>query len=476
MQEFGAWGLLSPAIAIFLAISTRQVVLALIAGSVAGFLVLSNFDIGIGLESTVDGVVGIFQSEGAVKTLLFTVMISGLIHLARVTGGMQGLVALFSERLQVVKGRRSTQLMAGVTSSIIFIDSYLAMLTSGAATSALARKHRVSREQTAYVLKNMGIASWSSVMANGWGAAMMGVIAVQIDRGVIGGNPFGILSHSILFNFFAWASIGVVLLSIFTRFSFPRMRQANLRAAQGIELRDGATPLAEENNECVPGQKPCVSNLLVPLLVTIVCTPLWLYITGDGNILNGSGSTSVLWAVLVGQAVGFVHYVFVKRTLTIEAYFGHLMDGYKAMMPMVVVLTLAFLIGDVASQLKIGTFLADEFSALLPAGLIAAFVFLVSAIISISTGTSWGTFSIMIPIGIQLAVTAGADPYLVIGAAISGSIFGDTISPISDTGIVTATATGNDLMEHIKTQLPYCLTAAAVALTAFVLMGLSTSA
>lgn len=471
MQEFGAWGLLSPAIAICLAIFTRQVVLALVAGSLAGFLVLANFDVGLGLQNSVQGVVNIFKSDGAVRTLLFTVMISGVIHLARVTGGMQGLVDLISGQLRVVKGPISTQLLAAAISSLVFIDSYLAMLTSGAATSTLARQYRVSREQVAYVLKNVGISSWSSVIVNGWGAAMMGVIAVQIDRGVIEGNPFKILAHSVPYNFFAWASIGLVLVSIFTRFSFSRMRQANLRAAQGIELRDGATPLAVDTHERVEQSKVCVSNLLVPLLVTIACAPIGLYITGNGSIVNGSGSTSVLWAVLIGQAVGFVHYVFIKRTLGVDEYFRHLMDGYKAMMPLVVVLTLAFLIGDVASQLKIGSFLSNQFSALLPASMIAAFVFVVSAIISLSTGTSWGTFSIMIPIGIQLAVSAGADPYLVIGAAISGSIFGDTTSPISDTGIVTATATGNDLMDHIRTQLPYCLTAGAIALVAFVLAG-----
>lgn len=209
----------------------------------------------------------------------------------------------------------------------------------------------------------------------------------------------------------------------------------------------------------------------MPLLTTILCVPVGLYITGDGIITQGSGSTSVLWAVLIGQLVGFIQYVFIKRILRVDEYFQHLLTGYQSMVPLVVVLTLAFLIGNVASQLEIGAYLSDQVGIFLPAGLIAAFIFAASGVISLSTGTSWGTFSIMIPIGIQMAIASGADPYLAIGAAISGSILGDTISPISDTSIMTSTATKNDHMDHVKTQMPYCFAASGLAMTGFILIG-----
>ncbi|MGE8064572.1 Na+/H+ antiporter NhaC family protein [Pseudomonas sp. NPDC089569] len=474
MHEVGVWGLLSPAVTICLAIFTRQVILSLVVGCVAGFMVLSNFHVGHGLQSAVQGVVDVFKSDGVVRTLIFTVMISGVIHLARLTGGMKGLVNQISGRLRIVKGPISIQLLAGALASVVFIDSYLAMLTSGAATSELVRRHGVAREQVAYVLKNVGISAWSSAIFNGWGAMMLGIIAVQVENGSIQGNPFNILAHSIVYNLFAWASIAMVLVSIFTRFSFPGMRRAKQRAATGTELREGAVPLTALGEE-EQISSASVSNLLVPLLSIFLFVPVGLYITGGGEIGNGSASTAILWAVLFGQCVGFVHYVLIKRVMNIETYFNRLVEGYQAMLPLVVVLTLAFLIGDLSSQLQIGQFLAQHFSVLMPVSLVAAFVFLVAALISLSTGTSWGTFSIMIPIGIQLAVSSGADPYLVIGAAISGAIFGDTTSPISDTGIVTATATGNNLMDHIKTQLPYCLTAAGIALVGFVILGLTKS-
>ncbi|MGH8335163.1 MAG: Na+/H+ antiporter NhaC family protein, partial [Pseudomonas fluorescens] len=326
----------------------------------------------------------------------------------------------------------------------------------------------------AYVLKNVGISAWSSVIFNGWGAMMLGIIAVQVENGSIHGNPFNILAHSIAYNLFAWASIALVLLSIFTNFAFPAMRRAKQRAAAGGELSEGVAPIAAlVQQDQITGAS--VSNLLIPMLSIFLFVPIGLYITGSGEMGNGSASTAILWGVIFGQCVGFVQYVMIKRLMSIEAYFNHLVAGYQAMLPLVVVLTLAFLIGDLSSQLQIGQFLARHFSVLMPVSLVAAFVFLVAALISLSTGTSWGTFSIMIPIGIQLAMSSGADPYLVIGAAISGAIFGDTTSPISDTGIVTATATGNNLMDHIRTQLPYCLTAAVIALAGFVAFGLAKS-
>lgn len=471
MHEIGIWGLLSPMVTICLAVFTRQVILSLLMGCVAGFMVLANFHVGHGLQNAVQGVVDVFKSDGVMRTLIFTVMISGVIHLARVTGGMQGVVTLISERAKLVRGPVSTQVLAAALGAGIFIDSYLAMLTSGAATGELVRKHRVAREQLAYVVQNAGISIWSSVIFNGWGAMLLGIITIQVERGHLQGNPFTLLAHSIAYNFFAWASLAIVALSVFTPFAFPAMARAKKRAAEGIELAEGSTALASFQSDNVTGSSDA-SNFFAPLLAIFLFLPIGLYVTGNGDLSAGSASTAILWATIFGQCVGFVHYIWVKRILSVHAYFDQLISGYQAMLPIVVVLTLAFLTGDLAGQLQIGQFLSLHVGTVLPPGLVAAFVFVLAAVISLSTGTSWGTFSIMIPIGIQLASASGADPYLVIGAAISGSIFGDTASPIGDTGIVASAATGNAHMDHVRTQWPYCLAAALIALVCFTCVGL----
>lgn len=475
MFDFGIWTIMPPIVTIFLAVFTRQVILSLLAGVIAGFIVLSNFQFANGLGSSVQGMVDVFKSEGAVKTILFGLMVGGVIHLARITGGMEGLVRLLTEKARIVKGPISSQLLGCAIAGLIFIESNLALLTAGTVTGGLSSKYRVSREQMGYVIQNTGLSVWSSVLFNGWGAAMMGVIAMQAGKGFISGEPFNILANSIVYNFFAWVTLVFVLLSIFTRFSFPAMRRANQRALQGIELREGAIPLVTDVDES-PEQKnrtPCTSNLLLPLLAMIVSVPVGLYITGDGSISKGSGSTAVLWGVLVGQVVGAIHYILVKRVLTVDQYFRELLIGYQTMVPLGVVMTLAFLIGNVCGELNVGGYLSEHINGYLPVSLCAAFVFIIAAVISLSTGTSWGTFSIMIPIGIQIAAASGADPYLIIGAAISGSILGDTISPISDTGIVTSMATRGDHMDHIRTQLPYCLTAGLIALLLFIAVGVA---
>ncbi|MDV9033032.1 Na+/H+ antiporter NhaC family protein [Pseudomonas sp. RAC1] len=471
LLEIGAWTLFPSIITICSAILTRQVILSLLIGVVSGSVILANFDVSLGLANASQGIIDVFRSDGAAKSIIFGIMIGGVVHLARITGGMHCMVDFLAHKAKVARGPISTQLLAVLISCFIFIESNIALLTSGTVTGPLAKRHRIAREQMAFIIKTAGISVWSSVMMNGWGAVMMGVISVQIGNGFIKGEPLEILARSMVFNLFAWASLLLVLISIFTNFAFPRMRAAKARAAQGVELRDGAVPLlaAEDAPQRRAGES--ASNFAVPFLAMLSSVPIALYITGGGDFMKGSGATSVFWAVLIGQVAGFIHYVFLKRLFSIEEYTRELLAGYQSMLPIAVVLTLAFFIGNVSGQLNVGAYLSQHLNLFLSPGLTAAFVFTIAALISLSTGTSWGTFSIMIPIGIQLAVAADVDPYLVIGAAISGSILGDALSPISDTALVCAMATGNDLMDHVKTQIPYSVTAGVIALIGYAMIG-----
>ncbi|GLO60592.1 sodium:proton antiporter [Vibrio sp. MACH09] len=475
MTDYGIWTIITPLVTIGLAIYTRQVILSLLAGIFVGFTVMNGFNPFTGVATTLDGIIGIFGSAGNTRTILFCFMVGGLIRLIQVTGGTKALVRYLTEKANIINNKKAVQLLAMFITSIIFIESSISIMAAGTSTKELAKRYGVSREKMAYVIQGSCVSVCSSVMINGWGAAMMGVIGVQVSKGFVDGEPFGILAGSMVYNFMAWLTLASVLFYIFSGFKWGSMGESEERAAAGQELREGAFPItSEEEVEIVEtaNGKESILNFIIPLVPTIFMVPLGLFITGDGDIANGSGSTSVFWGVMFGTACSLLYFVG-KKILTIESFFKHLFSGYATMIPLGAIMTLAFLMGNVSGDLNTGAYIVSSIDGVIPSGFSAAFVFLIAVVMAISTGTSWGTFSIMIPIGIQIGAAVGIEPQLMIGAAISGAIFGDMTSPISDTGIVSSMATGNDHIDHIRTQFPYAIVTGVIAAMLFSIVGFS---
>jgi len=211
--------------------------------------------------------------------------------------------------------------------------------------------------------------------------------------------------------------------------------------------------------------------MLLPLLVLIIMVPISLYYTGDGEIQNGSGSTSVFYATIVSLMFTYGYYL-LKGYLSHKEYFSSFYEGISDMIPIVLILLLAFFIGDIIKELGTANYIATAVkSAELPVFLLPLLIFLVAGVTAFSTGTSWGTFSIMMPIALGLAGTFDLNIPLMIGAVISGGIFGDHVSPISDTTIISSMATGCDHIEHVRTQMPYALIGAFLASLFYLLFG-----
>jgi Na+/H+ antiporter NhaC len=203
----------------------------------------------------------------------------------------------------------------------------------------------------------------------------------------------------------------------------------------------------------------------------ILMMPVGLYITGDGNLIEGSGSVSVLWSVIFALVVAWIMN-FIHGEHSINELMRIFMKGAGGLLPIATILLFALALGDVAQELGTGIYVANLVGETIPEPLLAPLIFLVSAFIAFSVGSSWGTFAIMIPIAIPIATTLGLPVPLLLGAAISGAIFGDHASPISDTTVVASMASATDHIDHVRTQLPYALVAAAFATTGFLLMGL----
>ncbi|MGG4662591.1 Na+/H+ antiporter NhaC family protein [Providencia vermicola] len=472
MHDYGIWTVITPIVTIILAILTRQVMLSLMLGILVGFTVINDHNVLLGVKGTVDGIINTFSSAGNTRTIVFMVMIGGIMRLVVVTGGVRALVQLLTNKTRLIKNRTATQLLAIVITSLIFIESSINQLVAGASTKNLARQYGVAPEKMSYLIQTACVSVCSSAIINGWGAVIMGLIGVQISQGLITGEPFDILITSIGYNLMAWLSLGTILIYIFTNFSWGPMKKAEDKYQQAFIAGNISTSNVQDNEEEIINHPNAHSslNFFIPILSTVLMVPIALYITGDGDFSKGSGSTSVYWGVMFGTAVSFCWFIG-RRLLNIDSFFKELFIGYANMLKISSIMILAFLMGDVSAELNTGAYIAEVTQGVMAPGFSIGFIFIISAIMSLATGTSWGTFAIMIPIGVQLGLSVGMPVEYMIGAAISGSIFGDMTSPISADAIVASMATDCEHIEHIRTQMPYALVTASVVLAIYLYLG-----
>ncbi|HDN2512242.1 Na+/H+ antiporter NhaC family protein [Providencia vermicola] len=472
MHDYGIWTVITPIVTIILAILTRQVMLSLMLGILVGFTVINDHNVLLGVKGTVDGIINTFSSAGNTRTIVFMVMIGGIMRLVVVTGGVRALVQLLTNKTRLIKNRTATQLLAIVITSLIFIESSINQLVAGASTKNLARQYGVAPEKMSYLIQTACVSVCSSAIINGWGAVIMGLIGVQISQGLITGEPFDILITSIGYNLMAWLSLGTILIYVFTNFSWGPMKKAEDKYQQAFIAGNISTSNVQDNEEEIINHPNAHSslNFFIPILSTVLMVPIALYITGDGDFSKGSGSTSVYWGVMFGTTVSFCWFIG-RRLLNIDSFFKELFIGYANMLKISSIMILAFLMGDVSAELNTGAYIAEVTQGVMAPGFSIGFIFIISAIMSLATGTSWGTFAIMIPIGVQLGLSVGMPVEYMIGAAISGSIFGDMTSPISADAIVASMATDCEHIEHIRTQMPYALVTASVVLAIYLYLG-----
>tara|TARA_E500000331_G_scaffold114206_2_gene111341 strand:- start:842 stop:1486 length:645 start_codon:yes stop_codon:yes gene_type:complete len=211
--------------------------------------------------------------------------------------------------------------------------------------------------------------------------------------------------------------------------------------------------------------------MLIPIISLVVAMPVSLYITGNGNIIEGSGSTSVLWSVLFALASCWA-IALSSRKSNLDFLMRHFLKGAGDFLPISVILLFALTLGDVAGSLGAGTYVSAIARDTVNIILLLPILFILSAVIAFSIGSSWGTFAIMIPIALQIALELDSTTSLFLAAVLSGSVFGDHSSPISDTTVVASLASGSDHIEHVRTQLPYALICAALACGGFFLLGM----
>ena len=469
MSDPSWYSILPPIIAIILAIWTKQVILSLFAGIWMGFTLMSGFNPLTGFTAGVDGLIHVFSEAGDTRVIIFTLLIGSLIATIEHSGGVRGFVH-FLETRRWVHNKLRAQILAWATGLVIFVESNITLLVAGSVSRPLFDRYKVSREKLAYLIDATSAPVCVMIPLNAWGAVIIGLIA---SSGVE--NALEVFIASIAYNFYAIVAIILAAVVIWKNIDIGPMKKAEERTQNGDILWPGAMPMvdisAEQLTQDDDGDVPSAALMVLPILTMVAMMPIGLYITGDGNLIAGSGSISVLWAVMAAILVSWIMLLGLGAS-SINDLMRTFMKGAEALLPIATILLFALALGDVAQALGTGVYIAGVVGESIPGPLLAPLIFIVSAFIAFSVGSSWGTFAIMIPIAIPIATTLGFSAPLFLGAAISGAIFGDHASPMSDTTVVASMASATDHIDHVRTQLPYALIAAAIAATMFLIAGL----
>jgi Na+/H+ antiporter NhaC len=468
MDTYGWLSILPPLLAIFLAIKTKHVYISLVLGIWLGWTIIHSWNPFSGLAHTLGALVAVFKNEDNTRVVLFSAMMGAIISFTQYSGGMKGFINWVVGK-GFVRTRQSAGLLAWFLGFIIFIEANICVLVSGAVTRPIFDKLKISREKLSYILDSTSAPKCILIPLNAWGAFVIGALVIQ---GVE--NPVRVLISSMPFNFYAILALLIVFIVVLTEKDIGPMKKAEHRVrVENKLLRDGAEPLISteviqmEAKEGIPLR---AINMILPVVTMVVMMPVVLFITGKGNLMEGSGSASVLWAVIAGLAVGAIAYL-AQGIMNVKELTDVFMKGVGGLIPLASLMILAFAIGDICDVLGTGPFVAQAAKSTLNPGVIPAVVFLVSCFIAFSTGTSWGTFAIMIPIAVPMINIIGLHPGLIIAAVLGGGVFGDHCSPISDTTIISSMASASDHIDHVRTQLPYALTAAGFSILLFLIFG-----
>ena len=465
MYEANWMSILPPLLAIALAIITRQVILSLSVGIWIGFCLLETVNPLAGIGLALDGIVNVFSDAGDTRVLMFTLIIGGLIATIEKLGGVRGFIHLLEHRNWVTNGKRA-QWLAYSIGIVVFIESNITLLIAGAISRPLFDRYKISREKLAYIIDSTSAPICVLIPLNAWGAVIISLLgSAEID------NPIDVFIYAIPFNLYPIVVILFCAFVITRNVEIGPMKKAQERTEAGELLWANATPMVDPSILSQQVERTDADKarfMIVPIGVMVISMPLGLFVTGGGDLGAGSGSTSVLWAVLTALVTSW-GLALQQRRLSLEELMQVFLKGAGGLLPVTMILLFALALGDVANLLGTGAYIAQLVQQNIPLALLLPLLFIISGFIAFSIGSSWGTFAIMIPLAMQIAVPLDLNSSLFLAAVLSGSVFGDHASPISDTTVVASMASATDHIDHVRTQLPYALLSGSIAAFGFLL-------
>ncbi len=468
MTNFGWLSIIPPVLAIALAIKTKQVYLSLFLGIFSGWLIIEGWNPFNGMASAIQACVNVFKDEGNTRVIIFSALVGALISLTQVSGGVQGFIDLIQKK-KLVNTRKRASILAFFVGCSVFIESSISCLVTGTIFHPIFEKFKISREKLAYICDTTSSPICVLIPLNAWGAYIIGLLNKENIS-----DPIPTFFSTIPLNFYPIITVLLAGFIAFTFKDFSSMKKAERRSLEeGKTITDGAVPMiSTEVSSIKPKAKipHRAINMIAPILTMIFMMPISLIITGNGDLTAGTGSTSVLWSVLAAIVVSGVLSVS-QKILSLHEVMDYTLKGIGGLIPLAILMTFAFAIGDTCRMLGTGPYVASVANSILNPNFVAPIIFITSMFIAFSTGTSWGTFAIMIPIAVPTALLMDVNLSLAIASVLSGSVFGDHCSPISDTTIVSSMASASDHIDHVRTQLPYAITSAVIALILFTAFG-----
>lgn len=460
-MELSWTSLLPSLLAIVFAIVTRKVLLALIGGIILANILLfwpapENIAYGT-LESTWDTLI----DPSNMLVWFFTLGIGALFGVLE-NGGTFKQFVLKLERKQWIESKRRARLMTWILGVVVFIESNVTIMISGTTSRPIYDRLGIAREKLAYIVDSTCAAICILIPLNAWGAFNLTLIT---NQGVE--QPLLVFIQSIAFNFYA---IFAVLLALFVA-----LFDWNIGPMKAFEKNAVPNQVSQNtwgdgpDDEASFGKGTAV--VMTSLISLVVMVPVMLLVTGNGVLVDGNGTLSVFIAIYVALGIA-VSGTLMTQPVGLVDVGKYLLKGAWNILPLAVILWLSIALGGLTRDLGTGEFLAAALDGSVALWMLLPLIFVLSAITGFSIGSSWGTFAIMLPLAIPLAMTLGLPPAPFIAAAISGGIFGDHASPISDTTIIASMASGVEHIDHVRTQLPYALVAGLAATVAYAITGM----
>ncbi|PWT29172.1 Na+/H+ antiporter NhaC family protein [Butyrivibrio fibrisolvens] len=472
------WALLPPIIAIVLALITKEVYSSLMIGIITGGLLYSGFNpVGAMNHIFVDGMIAQLSDPWNVGILIFLVVLGSIVMLMNRAGGSAAFGRWASTH---VKTRLGAQLATIALGTLIFIDDYFNCLTVGSVMLPVTDKHKVSREKLAYLIDATAAPVCIIAPISSWAAAVTGFVE--------GANGLELFIRAIPYNFYAFLTFVMMITIAVGGFDYGKMAQAEkqcgITTSPDGSLKHPSLTGAEDQPNPPISQKGRVIHLVLPIFALIICCIIGMIYTGgffDGEgfvtaFSNADASTGLVFGSMAALLITILFYL-ATRVLDFNECMNAIPEGFKSMVPAILILTLAWTLKSMTDSLGASEYVGGLVEQVAENGmvmsLLPAFVFIIGAFLAFATGTSWGTFGMLIPIVVSAFHSDINNELMIIAisACMAGAVCGDHCSPISDTTIMASAGGQCEHIKHVSTQLPYAITVAAVSVFCYILAG-----